>query len=164
MTYSSSLRNPVGTRQRKVSLRRNLAAALSSQIIATLNSGLSSESDPRDRMDNRRKFHDIVDSWFVGSQVFPSRSSHNHARSSPARTRSSIRRCGNRNVCGTNTGDCGFGVPAPVTSRASGITVSVSDFLFILVDLNEYIVGSCANPLVPGNPRGVFIHLSCPSV
>lgn len=76
----------------------------------------------------------------IGSQVFPSRSSHDNARSSPARTRSSIRRCGSRNVCGTNTGDCGFGVPATVKSCTSGGTGSMSDFLFILVDLTEYIV------------------------
>jgi hypothetical protein len=30
--------------------------------------------------------------WFIGSHVFPSRSSHENARSSPARTRSSISR------------------------------------------------------------------------
>src|ERR1700722_18252584 len=77
---------------------------------------------------------------FVGSQVFPSRSSHENARSSPARTRSSISRCGSRNVCGINPCDCCFGVPVPVRSRVSGGKVSMKDFLFMLVDLTEYIV------------------------
>ncbi len=33
--------------------------------------------------------------------------------------------------------NCGFGVPASIKSRASGDTASMSDFLFILVDLIE---------------------------
>jgi hypothetical protein len=84
---------------------------------------------------------------FVGSQVFPSRSSQDNARSSPARTRSSISRCGSRNVCGTNTGDGGFGVPAPLKSRVSGGTDPMGDFLFILFDLTEYIVDLLCAPV-----------------
>jgi hypothetical protein len=101
---------------------------------------------PATGMSNWRKFHGNVDFEFIGSQVFPSRSSHDNARSSPARTKSSISRCGSRNVCGTNTGDCGFGVPAPVKSHASGGTISMSDFLLILVDRTEYIVDFLCAP------------------
>jgi hypothetical protein len=92
----------------------------------------------------------------IGSQVFPSRSSHDNARSSPARTRSSISRCGSRNVCGTNTGDSGSGVPAKVKSRASGGTASMSDFLFILVDM----IGSSTLPSrgFPYALAGLFLH------
>jgi hypothetical protein len=33
--------------------------------------------------------------------------------------------------------NCGFGVPASIKSRAAGDTASISDFLFIKVDLLE---------------------------
>jgi hypothetical protein len=110
------------------------------------------------------KIHGIVDFGFIGSQVFPSRSSHDNARSSPARTRSSISRCDSRNVCGANTGDCGFGAPAPAKSGVSGGTVSMSDLLFILVDLTEYIVDFLCAPVGSRQPHGVFIRLSCSPV
>jgi hypothetical protein len=49
------------------------------------------------------------------------------------------------------------GVPAPVKSRASGDTVSMSDFLFILVDLTEYIVDFLCAPVGSGQPtRSVY--------
>ncbi len=53
--------------------------------------------------------------------------------------------------------NCGLGVPAPVKSRASGDTVSMSDFLFILVDLTEYIVDFLCAPVGSGQPtRSVY--------
>src|ERR1700722_18475423 len=53
--------------------------------------------------------------------------------------------------------DCGFGVPAPVQSRASGGAVSISDFLFILVDLTEYTVDFLCAPVGSRQPtRSVY--------
>jgi hypothetical protein len=120
----------------------------------------------RDRHGQLMKLHGNVDSAFIGSQVFPSRSSHDNARSSPARTRSSISRCGSRNVCGTKSRDCGFAVPAPVKSHASGGTVSMSDFLFILVDLTESIVDFLCAPVGSWLPtRSVYpLYLARQSV
>src|ERR1700676_5193386 len=53
--------------------------------------------------------------------------------------------------------DCGFGVPAPVKSRASGDTASMSDFLFILVDLTVYIVDFLCAPVGSRQPtRSIY--------
>jgi hypothetical protein len=101
---------------------------------------------------------------FIGSQVFPSRSSHDNARSSPARTRSSMSRCGSRNVRGINPADCGFAVPAPVKSRASGGTVSLSGFLFILVDLTEYTAILVRTRWFQATTECLSTYLACQSV